>query len=326
MASGADLPVPDLPAGTVTALDVSADGRQIAVLLSTAARPYNIAMVDLVGGAVRWATDNRPVGADPVSFRDRALVHYPARDGTAIPANLYRPPASGRLGVVLNIHGGPSHQDRPSYDSAGFFQFLLSRGVAVLAPNVRGSTGYGMAYQTVLNRDWGGIDLSDLEDAVVWLREQDWVDPDRIGLMGVSYGGFAVLSCVSRLPQYNWAAAVSRCGPANLVTFTRSQPPSWRSKVAAMIGDPDTDEVFLASRSPITYVDQIRAPLLVIQGENDRRVPKHEADQIVERLRARGVEVSYDVYPDEGHAFGKRENQRKARGDSAEFLLDHLLA
>jgi dipeptidyl aminopeptidase/acylaminoacyl peptidase len=150
------------------------------------------------------------------------------------------------------------------------------------------------------------------------------VDPGRIGLVGRSYGGFAVLSCISRLPEFDWAAAVVWCGPANLVTFTRAQPPTWRSKVAAMVGDPDTDEDFLLSRSPMTYVDQIRTPLLVIQGANDPRVPKAESDQIVQQLRARGVEVRYEVYHDEGHVFGKRDNQISARTTAGEFLLTHL--
>jgi dipeptidyl aminopeptidase/acylaminoacyl peptidase len=181
-----------------------------------------------------------------------------------------------------------------------------------------------MGYQRLSYRDWGGGDLGDLADAVHYLRGQDWADPERIGVVGRSYGGFAALSCVARLPELNWAAAVAWCGPSNLVTFTRSQPPTWRSKVAFMVGDPEADEQFLMSRSPVTYVDQIKAPLFVIQGANDPRVPKAESDQIVERLRARGVEVRYDVYPDEGHSFGKRENQIRAWSSAGEFLLSHL--
>ena len=142
--------------------------------------------------------------------------------------------------------------------------------------------------------------------------------------MGRSYGGFAALSCVARLPETNWAAAVVWCGPSNLLTFTKSQPPTWRWQVATMVGDAETDAEFLLSRSPVTYADQIRAPLFLIQGANDPRVPRHESDQIAERLRARGVEVRYDVYPDEGHVFSKRENQIRARSSAGEFLLAHL--
>jgi dipeptidyl aminopeptidase/acylaminoacyl peptidase len=215
-------------------------------------------------------------------------------------------------------------QERPNYSNDGLFQFLATHGVAVLAPNVRGSRGYGLAYQTAVHRDWGGVDLADVDAAVRYLKEQPWVDPDRIGLIGRSYGGFLVLSGVSRLPEHHWAAAVAWCGPSNLLTFSRAQPPSWRTQVAILIGDPDTDAEFLLERSPMTYTDQIRAPLFIIQGANDMRVPRQESDQIVQHLRARGVEVRYDVYPDEGHQFGKRSNQTKARSDAADFLIQHL--
>src|SRR5262249_27756854 len=137
------------------------------------------------------------------------------------------------------------------------------------------------------------------------------------------------LSCVSRLPEY-WACGVSVVGPSNLVTFARAVPPTWRALMAAWVGDPETEADFLLSRSPITYVDNIRAPLFVIQGANDPRagndprVVKAESDQLVGALRARGVEVRYDVYEDEGHGFTKRENEAKAFADTAEFLVAHL--
>jgi dipeptidyl aminopeptidase/acylaminoacyl peptidase len=316
--------VPALPAGEVSRLSLTPDGDTAAVLLSTPTRPANVVAVDLGSGSPQWLTDARPVAADPATLVDPVLIHYPSRYGFDIPAYVYRPRSADLVGVVMAIHGGPAMQELASYSNDGFFQYLVGAGVAVFAPNVRGSSGYGKAYQRMVYRDWGGVDLSDFADAARYLRQQDWVDPDRIGLVGRSYGGFAVLSCVSRLPEFNWAAAVVWCGPSNLLTFARSQPPTWRSHVLAMFGDPDANEEFLMSRSPITYADQIRAPLFVIQGANDPRVPKYESDQIVESLRARGVEVRYDVYPDEGHQFGKRENQIKARSDAGDFLLAHL--
>jgi dipeptidyl aminopeptidase/acylaminoacyl peptidase len=193
----------------------------------------------------------------------------------------------------------------------------------VLAPNVRGSTGYGTPYQRLILRDFGGAELGDFEAAAKYLRGLDWVDPERIGVFGGSFGGFATLSCLSRLPEY-WACGVSIVGPSNLVTFARSVPPTWRPLIAAWVGDPDTEADFLMSRSPVTYAGAIQAPLFVIQGANDPRVVKAESDQIVEALRGRGVEVKYDVYEDEGHGFTKRENEAKAMGDTAEFLIAHL--
>jgi len=324
LTTGQDLPKPALPLGVASDVQVTADGRRAVMLMSTPTRPWNVLDVDLVSGNVRWVTDAR-TAAEPSVFVEPVPVHYPARGGRRVPAYLYRPNgAAERVPVVVAIHGGPPVQERPNYSNEGLFQYLASRGVAVLAPNVRGSSGYGHAYERAVHRDWGGVDLEDLDDAARYLKGQPWVDPTRIGLMGGSYGGFLVLSCVSRLPEHAWAAAVARFGPSNLVTFAKAQPPRFRAQVAIMIGDPDTDAEFLMSRSPVTYSDQIRAPLFLIQGANDARVPRQESDQIVQRLRDRGVEVRYDVYPDEGHAFGNRANRAKAQSDTAEFLLAHL--
>jgi dipeptidyl aminopeptidase/acylaminoacyl peptidase len=150
------------------------------------------------------------------------------------------------------------------------------------------------------------------------------VDPARIGLYGFSYGGFVVLSCIARRPGLEWAAAVVRSGPSNLVTLAEASPPTWRSLVRAVIGDPETEAERLLAASPVTHADGIRAPLFVIQGDNDPRVPRAESDQLVERLRGRGVEVRYDVYPDEGHSFMKSANVVKAWSDAGEFLLERL--
>jgi dipeptidyl aminopeptidase/acylaminoacyl peptidase len=325
LSTGRDLAVPDLPLGVADGLQLTPDGRTAVLLMSTPARPSNLLTVDLTTGGTRWLTDLRP-RADPGRFVDPVPVRCPARGGRHVPGNLFRPATTtGRIPVVVAIHGGPPVQERPDYTSDGLFPFLVSRGVAVLSPNIRGSSGYGRAYQNAVHRDWGGVDLDDLDDATRWLKEQPWVDPARIGLFGRSYGGFAVLSCVTRLADHDWAAAVAWCGPSDLVTFSRAQPPTWREQVAIMIGDPDVDEEFLRSRSPITFADRIRAPMFLIHGANDIRVSRHEGDQIVARLRDYGIPVRYDVYPGEGHVFGSRENQAKARSDAADFLLTQLL-
>ena len=324
LTTGDPLAVPRLPQGEAESLSVSADGRLVAMYLSTATRPDNVVIVDLVTGDLRWLTSSAPSGGlDPSELVEPELVHCPARDGRDIPAYLYRPRgATGPVGVVMALHGGPTQQERPTYRA--LYQHLLHHNVAVLAPNVGGSSGYGRSYMMRIYRDWGGGDLDDFTDVATWLRTQDWVDPARIGLWGRSYGGFAVLSCVARRPELEWAAAVDVCGISNLVTLARSSPPTWRTRVAAIIGDPDTDEEFLRSRSPVTYAEQIRAPMFIVQGANDARVPRHESDQIVEVLRARGVPVRYDVYPDEGHSFAKRDNQIRAESDAADFLISHL--
>jgi dipeptidyl aminopeptidase/acylaminoacyl peptidase len=312
------LVLPELPAGVIVSLEVADD--VVAFLLTTGSRPTEVVALDLATRTVRYLTDSSPAVA--ITFVEPQVVRYPTHDGREVPAWLYRPHGDVR-GVVISIHGGPEAQERPFYNYSGLYQYLLSQGVAVLAPNVRGSTGYGKTYQSLILRDFGGGDLGDFEHAVTYLKSLDWVDPERIGVWGASYGGFATLSCLSRLPDL-WAAGISMVGPSNLLTMTRSVPETWRSEMADWIGDPDTEADFLLERSPITYADAITAPLFVIQGANDPRVVKAESDQIVEKLRARGVDVRYDVYEDEGHGFTNRANEVKAIGDTAEFLLAHL--
>ena len=164
----------------------------------------------------------------------------------------------------------------------------------MLAPNIRGSTGYGISYQKLIHRDWGGAELEDIRHAAEYLRTLTWVDADRLAVFGGSFGGFATLGALARLPEY-WAAGVDLVGPSNLVTFVQSVPPFWRSTMRDWVGDAEDDREFLLERSPITYIDHVRAPLLVLQGANDPRVVQAESDQMVEALRQRNHNVTYYV-------------------------------
>ncbi|HWV24338.1 MAG TPA: S9 family peptidase [Thermomicrobiales bacterium] len=316
----------DMPDGVLSTMTIAKTGDRLALIWSQPIRSQEVYVVDLASGDVNRITDSFLGGLDTADMTVPELVHYETFDGKQIPAFLFKPKGvEDPMPVVLSIHGGPEAQERPTYVYSGFYQYLASRGIAVLAPNVRGSTGYGKTYQTLIHHDWGGDELKDFRAAAEWLRTQDWVDNDRIGVYGGSFGGFATLSCVSRLPEY-WAVGVDLVGPSNLVTFAKAVPPTWRRMMAKWVGDPETEADFLMERSPITYVDQIAAPLFVIQGANDPRVVKPESDQIVDRLRERGVDVRYDVYEDEGHGFTRRENELKAFRDMAGFLEEHLLA
>lgn len=322
--SGADLPVPALPRGVAGQLGVSADGATAVVLLSMATHPWNVAVVDLRAGRLRLLTQAAAV-VDRAGMVEPTLVHYKTSDGREVPAYLYRPADTTKpVGVVISVHGGPVAQERAEYRYDGFYQYLVSKGIAVLTPNGRGSDGYGKSNIQAIYRDWGGGDLTDLTAAVQYLRTLEWVASDRIGLYGFSYGGFVVLSGIARLADLDWAAAVVHSGPSNLVTLATASPPALRSLVARVIGDPESDAERLLSRSPVTHADNIRAPLFVIQGASDPRVPRKESDQIVTCLRERGVDVRYDVYPDEGHAFVKSANRVRSFTDSAQFLIDHL--
>ena len=327
--TGSDLPEPDLPPGSrphltgaEPPLALSPDGSHAALILSTPRRPAEAWVVETATGKANPVTDSRMGGLYENDLVDVELVSYPSFDGREIPAWLYRPEAEGKVPVVLSIHGGPEAQEKPLYQP--LYQYLLSRGIAVLATNIRGSTGYGKSYQRLVQRDWGGGDMQDWEHAVKWLHERDWVEPEKIGVYGGSYGGFAVLTCVTRLPRY-WAAAVDIFGPSNLVTFAKAVPPTWKRFIARFVGDPETEADFLMERSPITYVENVQAPLLVIQGATDPRVVKGESDQLVDKLQSLGREVEYVVFDDEGHGFTKRTNELKAYGLAAEWLEQHLL-
>ncbi|MVZ99098.1 prolyl oligopeptidase family serine peptidase [Actinomadura sp. LD22] len=329
--AGRPLPLPAVPPGVVSALALAPQADPLVVLLDTATRPADIAVLDAADG-VRRLTDARPRAftakppdaGRPVEPVEPEPVVYASSAGRYIHALYYRPHAPGPHPVLLSIHGGPEAQERPEYVRCGLYQYLLARGIAVFAPNIAGSTGYGARHQRLVHRNWGGFDLDDLDHAVCHLRSEPGVDVARIAVMGGAYGGFAALSCLARLP-YRWAAGVSLSGPANLVALARSCPPTWRPFVAAVLGDPDTDAGYLTQRSPITYADTITAPLFVLQGARDPRVPPAESDRLVDRLRSRGVDVRYEVLADEGHAFTDRETELRVYEEIAEFLCDHLL-
>ncbi len=326
----ASLRVSGLPIGVIEYMKLSPDGQTLALRINSATAPAEVYILTL--GAVgmvstphlRRLTFGMLGGLSPADLIAPELVRYRTFDGREVPAWLYRPRDASEARpapLVLSIHGGPEAQERVEYRA--LYQFLLSRGIGVLAPNIRGSTGYGKAYQKLIHRDWGGAELKDIQAAADFARSLSWVNPRRLGVYGGSFGGFATLSAVTRLPDY-WAAAVDIVGPSNLLTFVRSVPPTWRRMMAAWVGDPEADADLLRERSPITYVEQIRAPLLVLQGANDPRVVKAESDQMVETLRGIGGDVEYVVFADEGHGFTKRANLLRAYSLTADFFERHL--
>lgn len=324
LASGDTRQITSLPTGVYHTLEFSPDEALLGLYIEQATQPADLYILDLETDE-HWPLTQSFLGgvlADEMVVPE--LVRYPTHDGREIPAYLYKPKGvKGRVPVVLSVHGGPEAQELPRYAYNGFYQYLLSLGIGILAPNIRGSTGYGKSYQKLIHRDWGGAELKDLEYAAKYLQALNWVDADKVGVYGGSFGGFATLSCVSRLPDY-WAAAVDIVGPANLITFTKSVPPFWRRLMKVWVGDPEEDAELLTERSPLTYVDDIRAPLLVIQGANDPRVVKAESDQMVERLEHLGREVEYLVFEDEGHGFTKRSNSLAAYKAAADWLETHL--
>lgn len=318
------LPMPDLPLCEVGSLDISPDGSRAAMVIGRPTEAFNLYEIDLKTGELLALGQSMLGGIPESDMVQPELVEFPTFDGRMIPAWLYRPKGEGKFPVVLSIHGGPEAQERPYYAYNGLYQYLLHRGFGILAPNIRGSTGYGKSYQYLIHRDWGGAELQDIEAAAKYLRSLDWVDSNRIAVYGGSFGGFATLSALTRLPEY-WALGVDLVGPSNLLTFVNSVPPFWKPMMKKWVGDAEEDRDMLIERSPITYVDNIRVPMLVIQGAKDPRVVKAESDQMVERIRQRGGDVRYYVDENEGHGATRRENAVKWMGIVAAYLEEYLL-
>ena len=319
-----------LPSGRLreswgSSCEFSPDGRSAAVIWSCGSRPSEVFWVPLDRGHAVQLTDAMVGGIPGGPLPEPKPIRFTTFDGRRIPAFYYLPKhrARSRMPAILSIHGGPEDQERPAWMYWGLYAYWNACGIAVLAPNIRGSSGYGKSYQKLIHHDWGGAELRDLKAAAEWLRNRPEIDPQRLGVFGGSFGGFSTLGCVTRLPEY-WKAAVDIVGPSNLLTFVKTVPPFWVRFMSEWVGNAETEADFLRERSPITYLDNVRAELLIIQGANDPRVNKAESDQMVERLRASGRSVDYMVFDDEGHGFTKRANLLKALGATARFLSERL--
>ncbi|MAG35441.1 MAG: S9 family peptidase [Dehalococcoidia bacterium] len=253
-------------------------------------------------------------------------ISYETRDGLTVHGYLTIPvglPARG-VPTVLLVHGGPWGRDTWGFDPQA--QWLANRGYAVLQVNFRGSTGYGKDFTNAGDREWGGTMHNDLVDGVRWIIGEGISDPHQVAIMGGSYGGYATLAGLAFTPEV-FAAGVDIVGPSNIISLLRSIPPYWapmKAMFARRVGDPEQDEEFLTSRSPLYFADRIRAPLLIGQGANDPRVPQAESDQIVAAMRRNDRPVDYIVYADEGHGFLRPENRLHFFAKTEEFLAQHL--
>ena len=252
-------------------------------------------------------------------------AEFPARDGLTLHGYLTLPAglAPTNLPLVLLVHGGPWARDLWGYSAA--VQMLANRGYAVLQINFRGSTGYGKRFLNAGDREWGAAMHTDLLDGKAWAIAMGYADPDRVAIMGGSYGGYATLAALAFTPE-EFKCGVDIVGPSNLLTLLQTIPPYWEPIVAQFhkrMGRPDEEE-FLRSRSPLFSAHEITKPLLIAQGANDPRVKQAESDQIVQAMRAGGLPVEYLVFPDEGHGFARPENSRKFYAAAEAFLAEHL--
>lgn len=253
-------------------------------------------------------------------------VTIKSRDGLDLVSYLSVPDGveAKNLPMVLDVHGGPWVRDHWGYNPEA--QWFANRGYACLQVNYRGSTGFGKNFVNAGNREWGAKMHDDLIDAVNWAVAEGIADPKRVVIYGGSYGGYAALVGAAFTPDV-FAAAVDIVGPSNIITLLNSIPPYWAPALAMFrlrVGDKETEKEFLESRSPLFKADQIKIPMLIAQGANDPRVKQAEAEQIVAELRAKGKDVAYLLFPDEGHGFARPENRMAFYAAAEDFLARHV--
>jgi dipeptidyl aminopeptidase/acylaminoacyl peptidase len=254
------------------------------------------------------------------------LVHYPSKDGKwTISAFLYVPfnmARNGQNAAIVYIHGGPTSQTMNSFNR--FVQYAVNQGYMVLAPNYRGSSGYGKEFQQANLFDMGGGDLQDVLAGVDWVKQTGHLDPKKIAVMGASYGGYLSMMAVTKAAEV-WAAGVPIVPFVNWATEIENEDPELRQSDLATMGDPVKNKALFDERSPINFVDQIKAPLLLLAGGHDPRCPKSETQQVVDAIKKRGGTVDSKVYENEGHGFARVENQIDAYKRIADFLLAHVV-
>ena len=314
--------VNDLPEGIVAEPVFSKSGRDISVSFQSPGNNLDIWIVNRNTLTGRKLTQSTLAGICRSSLREPELIHYKTFDGRDIPGFYFRPEhGSSPHPVILYVHGGPASQLRPDFDPR--FQYFLTCGYAILATNVRGSSGYGKTYMALDDVHKRMDSVTDLKYAVDWLCTSGEADPKRIAIYGRSYGGFMVLAAVTTYPDL-WAAAIDVVGIVNWITFLENTGPWRRAHREQEYGSLRRDREFLESISPIRMLDRITAPIMVIHGANDPRVPISEADQIVKHLSDRGHPVEYLRYEDEGHKISKIGNRIDSFTKMADFLDRHL--
>ncbi len=309
-----------LPLGVIDKFAWNPDSSTVAFGFSTVEAPSMIMSADLSGETrvIAEADSNPPRTYAP------EMITYPTFDGRQIPAFWFKPEGDGPFPVLVDIHGGPESQRTLNYSPSGpVIQYLVSLGMGVLTLNVRGSTGYGKTYSHLDDKEKRLDAVADAAHAAEWLKSRDDVDGDRIAVYGRSYGGFMTLASLVFYPDL-WAAGVDVVGIANFVSFLERTGPWRRKHREAEYGALETDREMLEKISPLTHIDNIKVPLMVCHGRNDPRVPLFEAEQVVEAVRGKGLDVVLRVYDDEGHSLSKRKNEIDAFVTMGDFLQKQL--
>lgn len=327
-AAGKEVAFPAIPDGDVSAVNISQSEKRMRISVGTSKSPNDLYVYDFDGKEPKRLTNNASPEIAPEDLATASVVRYKSFDGLDIPAIYYKPlnaSASNKVPALVWVHGGPGGQSRVGYSS--FIQYLVNHGYAVLMVNNRGSSGYGKSFYKMDDRNHGDKDLKDCIYGKKYLQSLDYIDGEKIGIIGGSYGGYMTMAAMTFAPG-EFKTGVNIFGVTNWLRTLKSIPPYWesfRKALYAEIGDPTTaDSLRLHNISPLFHADRIKDPVMVLQGANDVRVLQAESDEIVAAMKKNNVPVEYVVFPDEGHGFLKKENEMKGYSGVLTFLDKHL--
>jgi dipeptidyl aminopeptidase/acylaminoacyl peptidase len=320
--AGLSTPGPALPAEIAASPSFSRDGKRLALTISGAATPQDVWVLERDTGVLLQVTRSPHAGVKLDDLVRPSLERFRAGDGLELTGWLYRPRnVTGPAALVLSFHGGPEAQERPVFRSD--YQALLAQGIAVFAPNVRGSAGFGKRFVNLDNGARRVDAVRDIQACVEHVVRAGVADPRRLGIMGGSYGGYMTMAGLAEYPE-SFAAGANLFGVVNFATFFAHTEP-WMAAISKVeYGDPDREAALLDELSPLGKVDRVKAPTIVLHGANDTNVPVVEAEQVVASLKQRGVPVEYVLFPDEGHGFRKIPNRVRSTVAIVRWFAQHL--
>lgn len=325
---GTQVDFPEIPDGTITGVSISQSEQKMRLSVGSSKSPNDFYLYNLKTNTIKKLTNslNPELNADHLVAAE--VIRFASFDGLEIPAIYYKPiqaSAKEKVPALVWVHGGPGGQSRVGYSS--LIQYLVNQGYAILAVNNRGSSGYGKSFYKMDDRNHGDKDLKDCIWGKKWLQEQDYIDPDKIGIIGGSYGGYMTMAAMAFAPD-EFKVGVNIFGVTNWIRTLKSIPPFWEASRKALyqeLGDPYTeDSIRLKAISPLFHAEKIKNPVMVLQGANDPRVLQVESDEIVAAVQENKVPVDYVIFPDEGHGFRKKDNQIKGYGQIKQFLDTYL--
>ncbi|MEM9686364.1 MAG: alpha/beta fold hydrolase, partial [Bacteroidota bacterium] len=326
--TGENVDFPDIPDGDIGSVNISDSEKHIRLTITTSKAPSNMYIYSFESGELKKLTETLNKEMNPDDLVTAEVVRFESFDGLEIPAIWYKPQMASKdnkVPALVWVHGGPGGQSRTGYFA--LIQYLVNQGYAILAVNNRGSSGYGKTFYKMDDRNHGDKDLKDCIWGKKWLQSQEYIDSEKIGIIGGSYGGYMVMAAMTFAPD-EFNVGVNIFGVTNWLRTLKSIPPYWESFREALyteLGNPHTqDSVRLYNISPLFHAENVKNPIMVLQGANDPRVLQVESDEIVEAVKKNGVPVEYIVFPDEGHGFIKKENEIRGYGQILAFLDEYL--